>query len=76
MELIERFSKVIVQLRRRDNIKLTQEEVAKEAGLTLRYYQKLESGAAKRPSLEVVSKIAKALGMKLSDFCKLIEEID
>lgn len=76
MELHEKFRKAILQQRNRTDIKLTQEDVAEEAGLTLRYYQKLESGIARKPSLEVVNKIAQAFDMKLSDLCKIIEEMD
>ena len=76
MELHEKFRNVILQQRNRTDFKLTQEDIAKEAGLTIRYYQKLEAGIAKRPSLDVVNRIAHALDMKLSDLCKLIEEMD
>lgn len=63
-------------LRNRDDIKLTQEDVADEAGMTLRYYQKLETGESKNPSLEIVDRIARAFDMKLSEFCKFMEERD
>lgn len=76
MEIYEKFRNAILILRRRDEIKLTQKDVADEADLTLRYYQKLETGDVKRPSLEVVDKIAHAFGMKLSEFCKFMEELD
>lgn len=76
MELHEKFRNAILQQRNRTDVKLTQEDVAGEAGLTLRYYQKLESGKAKKPSLDVVDKIAHAFGMKLSEFCKYMEEMD
>lgn len=76
MELHEKFRKVILQQRNRTDFKLTQEDIAKEAGLTIRYYQKLEAGIAKRPSLDVANRIAHAFDMKLSDLCKLMEEMD
>lgn len=76
MELHEKFRNVILQQKNRTDFKLTQEDIAKEAGLTIRYYQKLEAGIAKRPSLDVVNRIAHAFDMKLSDLCKLIEEMD
>ena len=76
MELHEKFRNVILQQRNRTDFKLTQEDIAKEAGLTIRYYQKLEAGIAKRPSLDGVNRIAHAFDMKLSDLCKLIEEMD
>ena len=40
------------------------------------YLAGLEAGIAKRPSLDVVNRIAHAFDMKLSDLCKLIEEMD
>jgi len=76
MELHEKFRKSLLMLRNRDGIKLTQEDVAGEAELTLRYYQKLETGECKNPSLDVVNRIARAFDMTLSDFCKFMEERD
>lgn len=76
MELHEKFRKALLMLRNRDEIRLTQEDIANETGLTLRYYQKLETGESKKPSLVVVDKIAHAFGMKLSEFCKFMEELD
>ena len=76
MELHEKFRKSLLMLRSRDGIKLTQEDVADEAGLTLRYYQKLETGESRKPSLEVVDRIARAFDMKLSEFCRFMEECD
>ncbi|MCR4816651.1 MAG: helix-turn-helix transcriptional regulator [Bacteroidales bacterium] len=76
MELYDKFQKTLLVLRNRSDIKLTQEDIADEAGMTLRYYQKLESGESKKPSLEIVDKIARAFDMKLSEFCKFMEEID
>ena len=76
MELHEKFRKALLMQRNRDEIRLTQEDIANETGLTLRYYQKLESGESKKPSLVVVEKIARAFGRKLSEFCKYMEELD
>ena len=76
MELHEKFRNAILQLRNRTDVKLTQADIADEAGITLRYYQNLEAGIATRPSLEVVNKIAHAFDMKLSELCKMIEEMD
>ena len=76
MDINEKFAKAILVLRRRDNdVKITQKDVAFDADLSLRYYQYLELGI-KKPSLATVEKIAHAHGMKLSEFCKFIEEID
>ena len=45
---------------------LTQAEVAKRAGTNTNYYAKLERGEAV-PSLKMLEKIVKALGVKSSD---------
>lgn len=75
MDINKKFSKAILRLRINNDVKLTQKDVADEADLSIRFYQDLESGK-KRPSLETVEKIARALSMKLSDLCKIIEETD
>lgn len=45
---------------------LTQAEVAKRAGTNVNYYAKLERGEAV-PSLKMLEKVVKALGIKSSD---------
>ena len=45
---------------------LTQAEVAKRAGTNANYYAKLERGEAV-PSLKMLEKVTKALGMRSSD---------
>lgn len=75
MNINEKFAKAILVLRRNSEVRLTQKDIAEEADLTPRFYQYLELGQ-KKPSLETVDKIAHAFGMKLSEFCKYIEEID
>lgn len=45
---------------------LTQSEVAKRAGTNTNYYAKLERGEAV-PSLKMLEKVVKALGIKSSD---------
>lgn len=45
---------------------LTQAEVAKHAGINVNYYAKLERGEAV-PSLKMLEKIVKALGVRSSD---------
>ena len=45
---------------------LTQAEVAKRAGTNTNYYAKLERGEAV-PSLKMLEKVVKALGIKSSD---------
>ena len=56
-----------------DDLRLTQENVAYEAGITVRYYNDIENGK-KLPTLEVLMKIAYAYKMSLAELCKQIEE--
>ena len=46
--------------------KMTQEEVAKKAGISPNYYAKIERGTI-NTSIGKANKIAKALGVKVSD---------
>lgn len=75
MDINKKFAKTILVLRRNNDIKLTQKEIADEADISPRHYQYLELGE-KKPMLETVDKIARAFGMKLSEFCKYMEEMD
>lgn len=50
----------------RQDLKLTQKELAAKAGINDNYYAKVERGLIK-PSAEIYAKIAKALGAKSSD---------
>jgi transcriptional regulator with XRE-family HTH domain len=45
---------------------LTQEQVAKQAQLTKNYITMLESGARKSPSLSVLKRLARALGVPVT----------
>lgn len=54
-----------LQLMRQDK-RLTQAEVAKRAGTKTNYYAKLERGEAV-PSLTMLEKVVRALGIKSSD---------
>lgn len=61
--------KVIAQIRvkeTRELKKMTQEEVAKKAGISPNYYAKIERGTI-NTSIEKANKIAKALGVEVSD---------
>ncbi|SKC49276.1 Helix-turn-helix [Bacteroidales bacterium WCE2004] len=51
---------------------LTQADVADGAGISTRYYVYLELGQ-RIPTIEVIMRIARAYGMKLSDFVKYFE---
>ena len=50
----------------REQKELTQEEVAKKAGISTNYYSKIERGTV-NTSIEKANKIAKALGVEVSD---------
>lgn len=77
MKLQKKIGCVILALRQemhsQGGVKVSQQEIADEADITLRYYQSLEAGK-RMPSLFVVEKIAKAFDMKLSEFCALVED--
>ena len=56
-----------------EEIRLTQEDVAYGAGISVRYYNDLENGK-KLPTLDTLMKIAYSYKMTLADICKQIEE--
>lgn len=55
-----------------DGIKATQEDVAEQANISLRYYGSIERGKV-TPSIYTLAKIAEALQMPLHKLCELIE---
>lgn len=59
-----RLGKTIKRFRRKK--KLTQEQLAEKVKVTPKYIQYLES-ARRRPSLKLLYRIAKALGVKVKD---------
>jgi transcriptional regulator with XRE-family HTH domain len=59
-----RLSTVLRTLREQKG--LTQEHVAKRAGVTKPYLSQLESGKRKNPSLPVLKRLAKALGVPVT----------
>lgn len=68
---------VLRQLRekksRENDVKITQADIAEYAVMSVRYYNKLESGNT-LPTIDTLYKIANAYKMTLSNLCKLIEE--
>jgi XRE family transcriptional regulator of biofilm formation len=52
---------------RREEKGLTQVELAKRAKVTQTYIAKLESGDKKNPSLEILQRLAKALGVPVTE---------
>lgn len=64
MDILEKFGKRIRQLR--EQKKLSQEEVAFKAKLSVYYISRIERGKA-NPSLETLDSLARALNLSLSD---------
>ena len=60
-----RLANVIRELRERKN--LTQEELAKRAKVTRSHLSLLEAGHRKNPSLDVLKRLAKALGVPVAE---------
>lgn len=56
-----------------EDVRLTQEDLAYGAGISVRYYNDLENGK-KLPTLEILMKIAYSYRMTLAEICKQIEE--
>jgi len=54
----------------RKKLKLSQEELAKKAGITYSTLIKIESGANKNPTLDTIVKISTALETKIDDLIK------
>lgn len=73
MDIKKKIGLVLRDLRKAQEGKLTQLDIAEYAGVSLRYYNYLENGE-KMPSVQTLIKISEAYKMKLSDLCKLIEE--
>lgn len=61
----KRLSEVIKTLRTQRG--LTQAQVARKAGVTKNYITMLERGERKNPSLDIMKKIARALGVPLTE---------
>ena len=53
---------------------LTREEVARLAGISYSYLSEIERGL-KRPSSDIVARVARAFGMKGSTFLQYVEEL-
>ncbi len=56
-----------------EDVNLTQADIAYDAGISVRYYNKLEN-AKTIPTIDTLMKIAGTYKMSLSDICKQIEE--
>lgn len=60
--------KKIKKLRKKNN--LTQEKLAIKAGIPYTTLTKIESGVIKKPAVQTIIKIAKALNIKVEDLFK------
>ncbi|HBJ1646568.1 helix-turn-helix transcriptional regulator [Clostridium botulinum] len=56
---------ILQQIRKNNN--MTQKELSEDTKLSISYIQKLETGNRKKPSYEVVIKLAAALGVKAEE---------
>lgn len=77
-ELLMRDTGVILRSLRRnksqeEEVNLTQADIAYGAGISVRYYNKLENGKT-IPTIDTLMKIADSYKMTLADICKQIEE--
>lgn len=54
---------------------LTQMQFCMKSGIDLKYLSNIENGR-RNPSLEVIERIAGTLGIKISEFFKMMEEMD
>lgn len=63
-----RLSKVLKALREQKG--LSQHALAKKVGVTGAYITMLETGARKNPTVDTLKKIAKALGVPVTDLLK------
>ena len=53
---------------------LTQEKLAEVSDIDYKYLQKLESNNPSSPTLSVLEKLSRGLGITLTEFIKFIEE--
>ena len=77
-ELLMRDTALVLRLLRRKNSEsrmtdLTQADIANSAGISVRYYNKLENGKT-LPTIDTLSRIAESYHLSLSEISKLIEE--
>ena len=56
--------------KRRTKLGLSQEDFAQKSGVKYTTLTKIESGVIKKPSVVLVAKIAKALGVSIEDLLK------
>lgn len=64
----KRFNAVLQRLREKQG--MTQRDLAKRAKMTPGYVAQLEMGVRKNPSLAILKRLAKALGVKVTELLK------
>ena len=62
-----RMATVLRDLRKNADPPLTQEQLAKKSKIPRGYLAKLETGYAKNPSLDVLKRLARALGVPVTE---------
>jgi transcriptional regulator with XRE-family HTH domain len=74
MKIEKKFAMTIQRMRLSHPEKLTQQDVADYAGISLRYYCDLEKGN-KNPTLRVIQAIAEAYEMQAHELLELMENV-
>lgn len=72
MDINNIFAKRLRELRKSKG--LTQEKLAEMSDIDYKYLQKLESSNPSSPTLSVLEKLSRGLGITLTEFIKFIEE--
>lgn len=72
MNINTKFSNTLKQLRKSKG--LTQEKLAEMSDIDYKYLQKLESSNPSSPTLSVLEKLSRGLGITLTEFITFIEE--
>lgn len=72
MDINNIFAKRLRELRKSKG--LTQEKLAEVSDIDYKYLQKLESSNPSSPTLSVLEKLSRGLGITLTEFIKFIEE--
>lgn len=72
MDINNIFAKKLRELRKSKG--LTQEKLAEVSDIDYKYLQKLESSNPSSPTLSVLEKLSRGLGITLTEFIKFIEE--
>lgn len=72
MDINNIFAKKLRELRKSKG--LTQEKLAEVSDIDYKYLQKLESNNPSSPTLSVLEKLSRGLGITLTEFIKFIEE--